>query len=148
MPKREAESSDEEVQSKKVKTSDDSQVAIQLQKDDEGNYYVDLGSMKRATVSQFKGKANLNIREYYTDKPSGQLRPGKKGITLNVTQWETLLSVTNSLTEKLKEVDSGTSSKVVEKKEAKKEKPKAKKSDGKMPAKKKKAESSEEDEDE
>ncbi|KIJ54721.1 hypothetical protein M422DRAFT_24627 [Sphaerobolus stellatus SS14] len=124
MPKREAESSEpeQEVQIKEAKTSDATESGVQLQKDDEGNYYIDLGNMKRATVSQFKGKANLNIREYYTDKASGQLRPGKKGITLNVTQWDTLLSVTSSLTEKLKEVDSGT----------------AKKSEAKEPAKKRK----------
>ena len=32
----------------------------------------------------------VNIREYYLDKNSGEMRPGNKGIALNVEQWNRL----------------------------------------------------------
>lgn len=37
-----------------------------------------LSSKRRATVSQFKNMCFVNIREYYDDKASGELKPGKK----------------------------------------------------------------------
>lgn len=38
---------------------------------------------KRASVSVFKGKKYLNLREYYEEPTSGELKPTKKGITLD-----------------------------------------------------------------
>lgn len=46
--------------------------------------------MKKASVSEFKGKKYVNIREYYVDKASGEERPGSKGIALSVEQWQEL----------------------------------------------------------
>ncbi|KAK2163430.1 hypothetical protein LSH36_79g01016 [Paralvinella palmiformis] len=48
----------------------------------------DLTKMKFATVSDFKGKKYVNIREYY--EKDGDLKPGKKGIALNQEQWTNL----------------------------------------------------------
>ncbi|KAI0326603.1 PC4-domain-containing protein [Cubamyces sp. BRFM 1775] len=53
-----------------------------------GEKYVDLGKKRRATVRQFKGATFLDIREFYGD--DNDLKPGKKGISLNKEQWETL----------------------------------------------------------
>jgi len=54
----------------------------------EGEKYIDLGKKKRATVRSFKGIPLLDIREFYgTD---GQEKPGKKGISLTLDQWEAL----------------------------------------------------------
>jgi len=39
--------------------------------------YVQLGKMRYATVSEFRGRKMVNIREYY--EADGELRPGKKG---------------------------------------------------------------------
>ena len=49
---------------------------------------VQLGGMRKATVSEFKGRHFVNVREYY--EKDGQQLPGKKGIALDVTQWESL----------------------------------------------------------
>jgi hypothetical protein len=42
--------------------------------------------MKRLSVTSFKGKLYVNIREFYTDKGSGEVKPGKKGIMLTTEQ--------------------------------------------------------------
>jgi hypothetical protein len=55
-----------------------------------GESYIALGKSKRATVSAFGKGVYLNLREYYVDKASGEEKPGKKGITLTLEQWETL----------------------------------------------------------
>jgi hypothetical protein len=41
------------------------------------------------TVREFRGKVLVDIREYYTTA-DGEERPGKKGISLNATQWSKL----------------------------------------------------------
>merc|ERR1711944_34830 len=55
---------------------------------DRGEVLLDLGKMRYANVSNFKGQKMVNIREYYTDKGSGELKPGKKGICLMADQWK------------------------------------------------------------
>lgn len=61
--------------------------------DDEGSEYYSLGRGRRISLSSFKGKRLINIREYYEDKKSGEMKPGKKGITLNPVEWKNLLAV-------------------------------------------------------
>lgn len=39
--------------------------------------YIQLGRMRYATVSEFRGRKMVNIREFYD--ADGELRPGKKG---------------------------------------------------------------------
>lgn len=99
MSKRAAEDIESGESSKKAKH--DSESPDVLQKDGEGNFYVDLGNLKRATISVFRGKAYMNLREYYRDKASGDLKPGKKGITLDSTQWASLVANTAPLTKQL-----------------------------------------------
>jgi hypothetical protein len=41
-------------------------------------------------VSIFNGKVIVNIREFYEDIKTGENKPGKKGIALNIQQWEAL----------------------------------------------------------
>ncbi|KAL7269760.1 hypothetical protein RUND412_007562 [Rhizina undulata] len=61
-------------------------------KDDEGNSYWELGGrLRRVTVSEFKGKSLISIREHY--EKDGKILPGKKGISLSVEQFNALLSV-------------------------------------------------------
>lgn len=47
-----------------------------------------LGKMRFVSVSEFRGKALVNIREYY--EKDGKTLPGKKGISLSVDQWDKL----------------------------------------------------------
>ncbi|OSD01356.1 PC4-domain-containing protein [Trametes coccinea BRFM310] len=56
--------------------------------DESGGRYVELGKKRRATVRQFKGATFVDIREFYGDE--NDLKPGKKGISLNREQWEAL----------------------------------------------------------
>lgn len=44
-----------------------------------------LTNYKRFTISKFKGKVTINIREYYSD--DGVMKPGKKGIALTKENW-------------------------------------------------------------
>ncbi|KAI0179143.1 transcriptional Coactivator p15-domain-containing protein [Hypoxylon sp. FL1284] len=70
-------------------------------KDDDGNSFWTLSGTRRATVSSFKGKTYVNIREYYTDA-SGSLKPGKKGIMLNPEQYVKLLGALPSINTELR----------------------------------------------
>merc|ERR1711953_1027054 len=79
--KKEPEKEEEEPKSKKVKTT-------------EGNAEdgFDLGKNRKLSVSEFKGRKLVNIREYYEDA-GGAMKPGRKGICLTAEQWDKLLEV-------------------------------------------------------
>ena len=47
-----------------------------------------LGRNRRLTVESFKGAVRIDIREYYDS--DGELKPGKKGISLRLSLWNTL----------------------------------------------------------
>jgi hypothetical protein len=51
---------------------------------------VQLSETRYIEVTKFRGKTLISIREYYKDQ-SGQMRPGKKGISLSVSQWTTII---------------------------------------------------------
>ncbi|PPQ63988.1 hypothetical protein CVT24_009417 [Panaeolus cyanescens] len=61
----------------------------------EGDKYVDLGKKKKAVVRSFKGMALLDIREYY-DSAGGE-KPGKKGISLSLDQWNELKNASETI---------------------------------------------------
>ncbi|KAH8827999.1 activated RNA polymerase II transcriptional coactivator p15-like protein [Flagelloscypha sp. PMI_526] len=70
-----------------------------VQTGDNGESYIELGKMKRLSVTSFKGKLYVNIREFYTDKGSGEVKPGKKGIMLTTEQWDILKVGINDIDE-------------------------------------------------
>lgn len=39
----------------------------------------------------------INIREFYEDKSSKEMKPGKKGITLNKQEWKALIAIADQL---------------------------------------------------
>jgi hypothetical protein len=41
-----------------------------------------------ARVTEFKGHKLIDIREFYTDKATGELKPGAKGISLKPNEFE------------------------------------------------------------
>lgn len=51
----------------------------------------DLGKNKRVTVRQFRNINLIDIREYYLDQSSGEMKPGKKGISLTEDLYDELL---------------------------------------------------------
>jgi len=71
------------------------------QKNADGHEMIPLGGNRYATVGHFKGKVVVDLREYYEDKGSGKLMPGKKGVALNVQQFEGLEKVMQELREKV-----------------------------------------------
>jgi Transcriptional Coactivator p15 (PC4) len=63
--------------SKKAKTGDATLGSSSNQKtDSNGDPYWDISNSRRVTVSTFRGKSMVNIREYY--EKDGQELPGKK----------------------------------------------------------------------
>ncbi|GAA5996802.1 transcriptional coactivator p15/PC4 family protein [Rhodotorula paludigena] len=72
--------------------------STELQTNDNGEQFLDLGKNKRVTVSQFKKSTLVQIREYYMGD-DGEMKPGKKGIALSVEQWDRLKKGRDSVDE-------------------------------------------------
>jgi len=52
---------------------------------------LDLGSNKRVTISTYgDGKPKVDMRGYYADKTTGEMKPTQKGISLSKEAWELL----------------------------------------------------------
>uniref|UniRef100_A0A8B9I2X2 Activated RNA polymerase II transcriptional coactivator p15 n=1 Tax=Anser brachyrhynchus TaxID=132585 RepID=A0A8B9I2X2_9AVES len=56
-----------------------------------------IGKMRYVSVRDFKGKVLIDIREYWMDQ-EGEMKPGRKGISLNPEQW-------NQLKEQISDID-------------------------------------------
>ncbi|OBA28788.1 PC4-domain-containing protein, partial [Hanseniaspora valbyensis NRRL Y-1626] len=65
----------------------------------------DLGKNKRVTVRQFRNVNLIDIREYYKDS-AGELRPGKKGISLTEEMFDSLLSNYRNIDDALRRLGS------------------------------------------
>ncbi|KAL8810318.1 MAG: hypothetical protein Q9223_002992 [Gallowayella weberi] len=55
--------------------------------------YWEITPTRRISIDDFKGSKLVNIREYYPDKTTGAMLPGKKGISLPLAQYSTLLTL-------------------------------------------------------
>ena len=44
-------------------------------------------------VNQFNGKTYVDLREFYVDKSTEETKPGKKGISLNVEEYQKLKEI-------------------------------------------------------
>uniref|UniRef100_A0A182JI93 Transcriptional coactivator p15 (PC4) C-terminal domain-containing protein n=1 Tax=Anopheles atroparvus TaxID=41427 RepID=A0A182JI93_ANOAO len=58
------------------------------------------GNKRKVTVSEFKGRVYVNIREYY--EKDGKTLPSKKGISLTVPEWKKLLEHADGINEMTK----------------------------------------------
>jgi len=68
-----------------------------------GESFVDLGKKRRVTIRKFNAQTLIDIREFYGEDDD-DLKPGKKGISLSVEQWEELkanVAVVDGLIKKL-----------------------------------------------
>uniref|UniRef100_A0A096M1I4 Activated RNA polymerase II transcriptional coactivator p15 n=1 Tax=Poecilia formosa TaxID=48698 RepID=A0A096M1I4_POEFO len=63
----------------------------------DGDNMFQIGKMRYVSVRDFKGKVLIDIREYWMNQ-DGEMKPGKKGISLNPEQW-------NQLKEQISEID-------------------------------------------
>ncbi|KAA0186083.1 RNA polymerase II transcriptional coactivator activated rna polymerase II transcriptional [Fasciolopsis buskii] len=79
------------------KSSSSTEAKVQYTTNSDGDKMLDLTGKKYVCVRQFKGRVFVDIREYYEDKSSGDLKPGKKGISLNVEQWDFLKGMMNDI---------------------------------------------------
>ena len=61
-----------------------------------------LDKKKRVTVHKFKGQLKVDIREYYEDH--GEMKPGKKGISLNLDNWNKLKEFMDKIDEAIDDI--------------------------------------------
>ncbi|KAJ9648952.1 hypothetical protein H2201_002031 [Coniosporium apollinis] len=66
-------------------------VELGMQKDDNGDEFWEISGKRRVTISTFKGKSMVNIREYY--EAGGKMLPGKKGITMSIEQYNAVVEL-------------------------------------------------------
>ena len=59
-----------------------------------------LSAKRFVNINNFRGKLMVDIREFYQDD-SGELKPGKKGISLSLEQWENLKKIIPEIDAKL-----------------------------------------------
>ncbi|TNN29379.1 Activated RNA polymerase II transcriptional coactivator p15 [Liparis tanakae] len=62
-----------------------------------------IGKMRYVSVREFKGKVLVDIREYWMNQ-DGEMKPGKKGISLNPEQWTQLKDQMSDIDEAMKRI--------------------------------------------
>ncbi|EDW11169.1 RNA polymerase II transcriptional coactivator [Drosophila mojavensis] len=58
-----------------------------------------LEGMRQVRINEFRGRKMVDIREHY--EKDGKVLPGKKGISLTLSQWKKLLAVADDVTRAL-----------------------------------------------
>lgn len=81
---------------KSGESSKGSAAAKQSSSSQEDNMF-QIGKMRYVSVRDFKGKVLIDVREYFMDN-QGEMKPGRKGISLNPEQW-------NQLKEQMSDID-------------------------------------------
>ncbi|KAK1924380.1 transcriptional Coactivator p15-domain-containing protein [Papiliotrema laurentii] len=89
---------------KKETVSGQVQALGEVHENENGEKYLKLGEYRRATVRRYEGQVLVDIREFYKDKTSGQIRPGAKGISLKPEQWELLKNNSSKIDDLLAEI--------------------------------------------
>ncbi|XP_071964780.1 activated RNA polymerase II transcriptional coactivator p15-like [Antedon mediterranea] len=67
----------------------------------EDEHKFEISRTRFVNVREFKGKVLIDIREYY--EAGGEMKPGKKGISLSVDQWNKLKEVMEDVDESIKQ---------------------------------------------
>nr|XP_043883107.1 activated RNA polymerase II transcriptional coactivator p15-like [Solea senegalensis]XP_043883108.1 activated RNA polymerase II transcriptional coactivator p15-like [Solea senegalensis] len=62
-----------------------------------------IGKMRYVSVREFKGKVLIDIREYWMNQ-DGEMKPGKKGISLNPEQWSQLKDQISEIDDAIKRI--------------------------------------------
>ncbi|KAJ5485333.1 RNA polymerase II transcriptional coactivator KELP [Penicillium diatomitis] len=86
------EAPDSKIKKSKVNTTNGPAVGKPSAKtDSNGDQYWEISKMRRVTVSEFRGKTMVSVREYY--EKDGQELPGKKGISMPLEQFSALIKL-------------------------------------------------------
>ncbi|KAF3491136.1 uncharacterized protein GIQ15_00653 [Arthroderma uncinatum] len=64
--------------------------------DSNGDPYWEISRQRRVTISTFRGRVLVNVREYY--EKDGQDLPGKKGISMTLEQFNSLVTLLPEIT--------------------------------------------------
>ncbi|XP_018425815.1 PREDICTED: activated RNA polymerase II transcriptional coactivator p15 [Nanorana parkeri] len=80
---------EKEKPTKKQKTGESSKAPAKQSKNDADDNMFQIGKMRYVSVRDFKGKVLIDVREYFMDQ-QGEMKPGRKGISLNPEQWSQL----------------------------------------------------------
>ncbi|KAJ5084302.1 ssDNA-binding transcriptional regulator [Penicillium alfredii] len=90
---------DSSAQPKKAKVSASESVTGKI--DANGDRFWEISRMRRVTISSFRGKTLVGVREYY--EKDGQELPGKKGISMPLDQFSSLITILPDIEQALKQ---------------------------------------------
>ncbi|XP_003389148.1 PREDICTED: activated RNA polymerase II transcriptional coactivator p15-like [Amphimedon queenslandica] len=90
----------EDTGSKTKKSRTKSAAATTQSSDIDTEELIPLSAKRFVNVRTFKGRIMIDIREYYVND-DGENRPGKKGISLSVDQWEKLKEAMETIDERI-----------------------------------------------
>lgn len=98
--------SEDEDSDKFAASKDKSKVSKEVnrsQKNKDNEAFFDIGKKKRVTIRKWQGKCYVDIREFYED--NGEMKPGKKGISLSIEQWEDIKKIINPIDEEISQLN-------------------------------------------
>ncbi|RIB03029.1 transcriptional Coactivator p15-domain-containing protein, partial [Gigaspora rosea] len=72
---------------------------------DQGEAYFQLSDKRRVTIREFKNMVLVDFREYFKSKDDGEYHPGKKGISLQIDQWNKLKELIDDIDEEVKKFE-------------------------------------------
>ncbi|KAJ6216186.1 hypothetical protein RDWZM_007343 [Blomia tropicalis] len=85
-----------------MSTKNKKEIDVDSGDDSEMKDSVKLSKNRYLTVSTFKNKVRVDIREYYV-ADNGKRRPGKKGISLSLDEWGKLKDNMDTIQTKIEE---------------------------------------------
>ncbi|KAJ8405565.1 hypothetical protein AAFF_G00315450 [Aldrovandia affinis] len=88
---------------KKPKSGESSRGGGSSKGDNKDDNMFQIGKMRYVSVRDFKGKVLIDIREYWMDQ-EGEMKPGRKGISLNPEQWSQLKEQMSDIDDAVKRI--------------------------------------------
>ncbi|KAJ8261282.1 hypothetical protein COCON_G00170050 [Conger conger] len=89
--------------SKKQKSGESSRAGGSSKGSNKDDNMFQIGKMRYVSVRDFKGKVLIDIREYWMDQ-EGEMKPGRKGISLNPEQWSQLKQQISEIDDAVKRI--------------------------------------------
>ncbi|GAA5985463.1 hypothetical protein JCM11641_007076 [Rhodosporidiobolus odoratus] len=99
--KKKKEQEEEKQEKRKVGTARRS--SLTTEENDDGETFIDLEKNRRVTIRKFKKQTLVDIREFYND--GGDMKPGKKGISLTVQQYDRLKKAMSMIDKAIDELE-------------------------------------------